>query len=264
MLEVTELFSVIDKGVTMPIHARLSDGTVAVVKYPNNPCGTSTLINEWIGNNIARKIGVTIPNYGLCYLDSDMIYTRIDIDILDESNTGICFYSEYMSKAVPLPSKRNVINYEAERIILLDHILNNFDRHEGNLFYDVNTSILYAIDYSHLFSNSGLRLDYDSDDIKRGMDPDRYLYTDILEKNSRTYDVICFSAGFDEKVVRKKSAEIKDIITHSYLTDLFNDLPEEWIKAVGQEKVYRLIEFIEFRVTNIERIADMIVKERQR
>lgn len=264
MLDVAELSFVMDEGVTVPINCRLSNGTNVVVKYPNNPGGTSTLINEWIGNNIAQKIGITVPDFGLCRLDTDVIYSQDNIDDLDASNTGICFYSEYMSKAVPLVSKRQILNCEAEKIILLDHILNNFDRHTGNLFYDLNTSILYAIDYSHIFSDSGLRPDYTSEYVARGMNPEAFLYTDIIKKNRTVYEILCYSAGFDETVLQREGERVKSMISSSYLVELFDSLPDDWIKSVSKEKVYRLISFIDFRVSNIANIADMIVKELQR
>ena len=264
MLDVAELSFIMNQGVTTPINVRLSDGTIAVIKYPNNPCGTPTLINEWIGSNIARKIGVTVPNFGLCNLSRDIIFSRMEIDELDESNSGVCFYTEYISKGVPLKAKRDIINYEAELIILLDHILNNFDRHEGNLFYDVNTSILYAIDYSHIFSHSGMRPDYDSDDIKRGMDPKRYLYSDIIKENKEAYDALCFSAGFNERIMIRECGRIKETVVQPYLIELFESIPTEWIDSIGRKKINQLIDFISFRVSNIDGIAEMIIKERQR
>ncbi len=264
MLDVSELCFIMEEGATEPINCILSDGTNAVVKYPNNTCGTTTLINEWIGNNIAQEIGVTVPSFGLCILESSIIYSKPEIDILEECNTGICFYSQYMSKAAPLKSKRHVKNYETEKVVLLDHILNNFDRHEGNLFYDVNTGIVYAIDYSHLFSKSRLRPDYDSEYVIKGMNPNEYLYTDILKANSKEYDILCYSAGFDEATLNNEVKRIKETITHQYLESLFDTLPDDWLKTVGREKTYQLIDFIDFRVSNLEKIEKMITEERQR
>ena len=145
MLEVVEIGYAMDAGATAPINCRLSNGVNAVVKYPNNSCGTMTLINEWIGNSIARAIGVTVPNFGICNLPYSVIFNNSDIDFLDDKNCGACFYSEFVSKAVPKIIWSIAHNHEFERILLLDHILNNYDRHIGNMFFDnkFDTNIKY-------------------------------------------------------------------------------------------------------------------------
>ena len=117
MLEIVEILSLMEKGTTEPIRCRLSDGRTAVVKYPGNICGTSTLINELIGNNIAKDIGVSVPDFGVCILPKEIIGSNSDIDILDERNAGVCYFSTYLSKAVPKVLWGLAKNRETERSI---------------------------------------------------------------------------------------------------------------------------------------------------
>ena len=258
MLEIAELCYVMEKGTTEPINCRLSDGTEAVIKYPNNQCGTATLINEWIGYSVSKQVGITTPAFGLCKLDSEIIYSNQDIDVLDERNTGTCFYSKYMSKAIPLVTRTCVVNHETEKIIIVDHLLNNCDRHKGNLFYDLNTSVLYTIDYSHLFSNDK-RPNLNPEYIEKAMDPDSFLNTSILEKNQSAYDLLSYSAGFEVATVLLEADKMKSLLSHDFLVDVLNDLPEDWTQAVGMDGLNKIIDFIEIRVSNLDKIADIII-----
>ena len=46
-----------------------------------------------------------------------------------------------------------VENKETEKIILFDHIVNNCDRHKGNLIIDISKMAkLYVIDNSHIIT----------------------------------------------------------------------------------------------------------------
>lgn len=258
MLEITELCYVMPKGTTEPINCRLSNGIEAVVKYPNNQCGTATLINEWIGYSLSRKIGITTPEYGLCNLDTNIVHSNMDINILDESNSGTCFYSRFISKAIPLVARPHVINHETERIIMIDFILNNCDRHKGNLFYELNTSTLYTIDYSHLFTGEA-RADLSQNYLEQNMRTDSFLNTDLLDKNKPAYELLCYAAGYDDKTVLIEAERIRTLITHEFLMDVFSELPDEWTQAVKGDIIKNLIDFIEIRVSNLDRMAHIII-----
>ena len=66
MLQVIEIIDLLDQGVTEPIKCKLSDNSMAIVKYPNNARGTAVIVNEFIGFSLARKIGITVPDFGIC------------------------------------------------------------------------------------------------------------------------------------------------------------------------------------------------------
>jgi hypothetical protein len=260
MLEVVEISFVMDKGATQPINCRLSDGSVAVVKYPNNICGTQTLINEWIGSSIAKVIGVTVPEFGICDLPIEMIYSNLDVDFLDEDNCGECFYSTYLSKAVPKVSWGIAKNHEVERLILLDHILNNCDRHPGNLFIDNNTGIVYAIDYSHLFTNTS-RPNLTPDFFKAEMDIQRCLSKDVLKNNYPVYDDICFRAGFSKKILYEESTRIKSLIKEENVEEILSLIPLKWQQSVPYYNGNSLKSYIMFRVDHLDLICEMIAEE---
>ena len=135
IIEVEEIHGIIEQGTTMPMRCRLKNGMNVVVKYMRNPYGQRVLVNEWIGSNIADMIGLTIPEYGICNIEESVIeYTNFNEDI-DIRNAGIAFYTKVYSKTIPINPRAmlsEVANHETEKIILFDHLVNNYDRHDGN------------------------------------------------------------------------------------------------------------------------------------
>ena len=149
IIEVEEVLDIIEVGATIPVRCRLANGMNVVVKYMKNPFGQRVLINELIGSCISDMIGLNIPEYGICNLSKDVIInTNLNEDI-DERNAGIAFYTKDYSSTVP--PVRSMLTFveekQTEKIILFDHIVNNIDRHMGNLLLDLHqNAILYIID----------------------------------------------------------------------------------------------------------------------
>jgi len=57
------------------------DGQFYVAKFQKNPQGTRTLVNEWIGGNLLRRLGVTTPTLRILrlpeHLESDDLFFSI-------------------------------------------------------------------------------------------------------------------------------------------------------------------------------------------
>jgi hypothetical protein len=131
-------------------------GISAIVKYPMNPAGTEALINEWVGNSIADLIGLTIPKYGICKISEEVIEKSDVYGELDASNSGIAFFSEYLSNTAPgTPSMLGkASNKETEKLLLFDHLIKNEDRHNGNLIGEIATTRrIFFIDCSHIMTD---------------------------------------------------------------------------------------------------------------
>jgi len=198
--------------------------------------------------------------FGICDLPIDIIYSNPDVDFLDEDNCGECFYSKYLSKAVPKVSWGIAKNHEIERLILLDHILNNCDRHPGNLFIDNNTGIVYAIDFSHLFINTS-RPNLNAEFFKAGMDIERCLSKDVLRNNRTVYDDSCSRAGFSEKALYEEGARIRFLIKEDNVDEILSSIPREWQQFVPYYDENSLRSFIMFRVNHLDSICKMIAEE---
>lgn len=263
-LNVELISDIVPAGVTIPVRCKLSNGSLAYVKYLNNTCGTAALVNELIGNTIADKIGVSVPNFGICNMSKDVIDTNNRNEEIGDDNSGLCFFSEQLEHAVPTPIWKLVQNRETEKILLLDHVLNNFDRHPGNMIFDLKTYRIYAIDYSHIFSKNTMRPDYNSEFVINGMNPGKYLYSDILICNKEVYYDQCIHVGYNERLLREEVAGIQDLLPKEYLKSVVESIPAEWIKCIDGDASDTIVEFLNYRVRNLESICEMIIKERRK
>lgn len=262
-LVIEEIYTIINEGTTSPVKCRMTNGVEAVAKYQNNRCGTATLVNELLGYSIAEMIGVSAPDYGLCSLSNDVISLADTEGEIDEYNAGTCFFTILFPKEVPTIVWSLVKECETEKIILLDHILNNFDRHIGNIFFDFLTKKIYVIDFSHIFSD-GAKPDYASHYLYDGMNNEKFLYNDILTSNAQIYDTLCDRGGFCKEKMHEVTNEIQHNISKSDVKKLERTIPKEWKDSVGSDKIRILTDFINFRIENLDKICNMIIAERGR
>ncbi len=263
IIDVEQIFDIIDEGTTMPVRCRLKNGEDVVVKYMRNPYGQKILVNEWIGNSIADLIGLTIPRFGLCNLTEEVIDHTNQNEDIDTRNAGIAFYSVWHPKSIPVSSRTfstSIENREVEKIILFDHLVNNIDRHNGNLICDIaKGAILYSIDNSHIILDQGnLSLD-----IEDALDKKMILSNTILSKNKEIYDILCDSIGYVEKNIRLYAKEIKRVLSDDVLTGIKDSIPKIWVESIGNQKIDNMFRAVKYRVELIDELAEMIIIERR-
>lgn len=261
IIEVEEVLEIIEAGTTMPVRCRLENGLNVIVKYMKNPFGQKVLINELVGSCIADDIGLTIPEYGICNLSDDVINTTNTNEEIDWRNAGYAFFSkEYSSTAPPVRSLLSLIeNKQTEKLILFDHIVNNCDRHIGNLLLDVSKSArLLIIDNSHIITK-GIETD-----IEKELSISSVFSKRVLEENQEVYDMLCTSVGFSEQKLMETAKEMKEIITDDKLKSYKEIIPKTWIDSVGKTHVDLMFQVIEQRFETIIEIARMIIEERRK
>lgn len=263
IIEVEEIYTIIEQGFTMPVKCRLKNGMNVIVKYMRNPAGSQVLINEWIGSNIADIIGLTIPEYGICDLTEEVIKNTNCNEEIDIRNTGLAFYTKEYAKAIPAVSKgvlRNVINREVEKIILFDHLVNNNDRHNGNLLCDISTKPrLYVIDNSHIItSEPNIPFIFDN-----SMSESEILSDRIIKNNRDVYDLLSSTIGYDEDVLVHYAKEIKGLLTVEEIDKIRYSIPFSWQESVGKEKINQLFEVLKKRISFIDDIVEVIIGGRK-
>src|SRR5260221_10144153 len=90
------------KGGTQSHLVHCSDGKNYVVKFRNNPQGVRILANEFIFSNVARLLGLSVPNYRIVEVDDSLIRNSPDLTIwvppdrLIRCESGLHFGSEYV------------------------------------------------------------------------------------------------------------------------------------------------------------------------
>ena len=224
-----------------------------------NPFGQRVLINELIGSCIADLIGMNNPEYGICNLSEEVIRNTNYNEDIDIRNAGLAFYTKNYSSTVPpsLSMLTLVENKETEKIMLFDHIVNNCDRHKGNLLIDLGKyAKLYLIDNSHIITDGvNTSIEYELSD-------EAVFSKRVLVKNKEIYDLLCNSVGYREEQILSEAKRIKECITPEILNEIKNLIPDVWVDSVGQEKFEMIFEVLDKRINAICDLSQMIIKER--
>lgn len=134
-VNVTRYVTPLREGGSMPAIAEGDDGFLYVIKFRGAGQGIRALIAEIIGGEIARAIGLKVPEIVFIQLDEAFGRTEKDEEIQDllKASTGLNIGLHYLSGAtgfdpvVTIPSSE-----EASRIVWLDSLLMNMDRTARN------------------------------------------------------------------------------------------------------------------------------------
>lgn len=123
------------EGGSMPAIAEADDDFLYVLKFRGAGQGTNALIAELIGGEIARKLGLNVPELVFAELDEAFGRTEADEEIQDllKFSTGLNLALHYLSGAITFDPAVNILDGElASTIVWLDALLMNMDRTAKN------------------------------------------------------------------------------------------------------------------------------------
>lgn len=261
ILEVTQIIDVLPQGTTEPIRCSLENGMTAVVKYMRNRFGQKVLINELVGACIADELGLIIPEYGICNISKLVIESANDTEEIDERNAGYGFFSASYSNTVPMvPNLLSDIQIkQTELLILFDHIVNNFDRHNGNILLEMKSPArLFFIDNSHIITQDK------NIDIEQELAHSSVVSTKLLDDGKDIYDLLCYRVGYNEETLTSEAARVQSILSEAKLQEIKQLIPDCWIISSEPNYVDNMFLVIQNRIAAISDICEMIIRERRR
>lgn len=130
-VHVTRYITPLREGGSLPALAEADDGFNYVIKFRGAGHGTKALISELIGGEIARLLGLNIPEIVFIYLDEAFGRTEADEEIQDllKASRGLNLGLHFLSGALTYdPVVTKVDSYLASKIVWLDAFLTNIDR----------------------------------------------------------------------------------------------------------------------------------------
>lgn len=267
--KVKQIIKVYEQGVTMPLLCALEPhNSLAVVKYPFNPLGNHVLINEWIAHNIAKEIQAPVPEFGCCILDeksefNDAFSMTAEFDgiYLDKRNYGCCFFSAWLQKVTPmkpvyLPVMQNADEFDV--MLLLDYIVGNVDRHEGNILFSTADKKFYAIDYSNIFCS---QRGWNKDTLKQEILKKDYLSSYLLSENKTVYALFWNILQYEKLYHDAQAIKLK--MTDEKLKEIIDSIPPEWNSYITPEEKYLLREYLHNRIQNIDTFCNYIEQGRR-
>jgi len=130
-VNVTRYVTPLREGGSMPAIAEADDGFLYVIKFRGAGQGPRALIAELIGGEIARILGLKVPELVFASLDEAFGRTEGDEEIQDllKFSVGLNLGLHYLSGAITFDPVVNKVDAElASKIVWLDSLLMNMDR----------------------------------------------------------------------------------------------------------------------------------------
>jgi hypothetical protein len=134
-VQVTRYVTPLREGGSLPAIVEANDDFLYVLKFRGAGQGVKALIAELIGGEIARAIGLKIPEIVFANLDEGFGRTEPDEEIQDllKASVGLNLGLHYLSGATSFdPVVTTVHSKLASKIVWLDSLLNNVDRTSRN------------------------------------------------------------------------------------------------------------------------------------
>jgi hypothetical protein len=134
-VEVTRYVTPLREGGSLPAIAEADDGFLYVLKFRGAGQGVKSLIAELIGGEIARALGLRVPEIVFCQLDPAFGRTEPDEEIQDllKASVGLNLGLHFLSGAITFDPVVTTIDARlASQIVWLDCLLTNVDRTARN------------------------------------------------------------------------------------------------------------------------------------
>lgn len=134
-VDVVQYIKPLREGGSLPAIVKADDGFLYVLKFRGAGQGKKALIAELIGGELARAIGLKVPEIVFMNLGNSFAQTEPDEEIQDllKFSVGLNLGLHFLSGAItydPLVSK--VDSMTASKLVVLDSIMSNIDRTAKN------------------------------------------------------------------------------------------------------------------------------------
>lgn len=142
------------EGGSLPAIVEADDGFLYVLKFRGAGQGVKALIAELIAGEIARALGLQIPEIVFLHLDAAFGRTEPDEEIQDllKASTGLNLGLHYLSGAITYDPLVTSIQADlASRIVWLDCLITNVDRTARNTNMLMWHKELWLIDHGASF-----------------------------------------------------------------------------------------------------------------
>jgi hypothetical protein len=246
-IDVIQYLQPLREGGSLPAIVRGDDDFLYVLKFRGAGQGKMALIAEFIGGELARAIGLKIPELVFMNLDESFSNTQPDEEIQDllKFSVGLNLGLQFLSAAITYdPLVNDVDAMIASKVVLLDSIITNIDR------TDKNTNLLHWNNELWIIDNGASFYFHHNWETWRN-------------HLTRTFPLI------KDHVLLKKAnkldeaaKEIKELLSKEVIIDIISAIPEDWLMIESttmspSEMREAYIEFITTKLFNI----DSLVKE---
>jgi hypothetical protein len=215
-VQVMRYITPLREGGSLPAIAEADDNFLYVLKFRGAGQGSKSLIAELLGGEIARALGLRVPEIVFASLDSSFGRTEPDEEIQDllKASVGLNLGLHYLSGAISFDPIVTPVNEDlASAIVWLDSLLTNVDRTSNNTNMLVWNKELWLIDHG-----ASLYFHYSPENWeKKAETPFEQIKNHVL---------LPYASRLDEVGHRFQS-----ILTTRKLKELVSLIPDEWLNT---------------------------------
>lgn len=246
---VTRYITPLREGGSLPALAEADDDFKYVLKFRGAGHGVKALIAEFLGGEIARLLGLKVPELVFANLDEAFGRTEADEEIQDllQGSQGLNLGLHFLSGAITFDPAVTVVDEDsASKIVWLDAYITNVDRTFRNTNMLIWNRELWLIDHGaafyfhHSWSNRE----------KHARSPFSLIKDHVLLPQ----------AGRLQEV----DDEFRKILSEEKLRQIVNAIPEDWLYWRETEESPEEIKeaYIEFLLTRLAH-SEIFIKEAQ-
>jgi hypothetical protein len=245
-VEVTRYVTPLREGGSLPAIAEADDDFLYVVKFRGAGQGIKALIAELIGGELARALGLKVPELVFATLSEAFGRTEPDEEIQDllKASTGLNLALHYLAGAITYdPVVNDVDPLLASKIVWLDCLITNVDRTVRNTNMLMWRKELWLIDHGAAlyFHHSWQNIEEQS---KRPFAP------------IKDHVLLPFASRLSEV-----HEQCKALITPSLIESILAVIPDEWLtddtEETPEQKRQVYSDFLQSRI----RSSEIFVKE---
>ena len=246
-IDVVQYIKPLREGGSLPAIVEGSDDFHYVMKFRGAGQGKKALIAELIGAELARELGLRVPEIVFLNLDDSFHKTEGDEEIQDllKFSIGLNLGLHYLAGSITFdPLVSNADSLSASKVVLLDSIISNIDRTAKNTNLLNWNSELWLIDHgASLFFHHNWATWESHMDRTFPMIKDHVLLSRASELEQAAEIVT-------EKLTEAKITEIMEAIPEDFLDEPSTDLTPAEMRAA----------YSAILMSKIQRI-DQLVKE---
>lgn len=246
-VNVTRYVTPLREGGSLPAIVEADDEFLYVIKFRGAGQGKKALVAELIGGEIARAIGLKMPELVFMHLDNSFGQSEADEEIQDllKFSVGLNLGLHYLSGAItydPIISIADSLS--ASKVVLLDSIISNMDRTVRNTNMLNWNKELWLIDHgaSFYFHHS---------------------WTTWEKHANGTFPLIKDHVMLERATeLEEASNEIKSILTDELIDQIVNLVPDDFLTEESDdippsEKRNVYATFLKTKISNL----DLLTKE---
>lgn len=236
---VTRYVLPLREGGSLPAIVEADDGFLYVMKFRGAGQGIKSLIAELIGGEIARLLGLKVPEIIFADMDEAFGRTEPDEEIQDllKASTGLNLGLHYLSGSISYdPAVNHADPLTASKIVWLDSLITNVDRTARNTNMLTWNKELWVIDHGAcLYFHHG--------------------WDNWKEQATKPFTAIKDHVLLDTATQMEKADVLcREKLTPTHIRDIVDLIPDEWLEVASpsipvaeKRKVYR--EYLEARLS---------------